>query len=299
MRVDEARDDGLAGDIDDPGFTRHADRAALPHRLDPVVAHQQVGILDHLVAAHRDDACAAQDGDALGDIARDLDLDPRLLRLEPRSVFLFLLFFFLGRLLALRPGRHRCPDAVIEGLGGAEIVGEEGVADRPVHGPPIGAPGRELSPQLGELARREGRVVGFGDGDGGCLADVGYRHHVDLVEDLGQRPVATGSHQYERGLGRLFGVWVFWPRHLDVLFLVGAVPTERDQPVGVAIGEDPKGVAGEMRGGDALRRTDHSGRAAVGGNPNEVLRAAGDAAGQRLAEGAGRAADRHDASAVG
>ena len=58
VRVDEARHDGPAADVDLLGVGRHLDRVGRPHRLDAAVAHHQHAVLDRVGARAVDDARA-------------------------------------------------------------------------------------------------------------------------------------------------------------------------------------------------------------------------------------------------
>ena len=69
VRVHEAGDDRLAGDVDDPCVVRHGHLAAGPDGRDAVVADDDVGVVDDFVALHGHDARAAKHRDALRDIA--------------------------------------------------------------------------------------------------------------------------------------------------------------------------------------------------------------------------------------
>ena len=96
--VHVARDDGAAADVEHGGVLRNGDRTARSHRLDPVVANDDVRVLDHLVSRHRDRASAPQHGDARRDIPRRLDQDPVLDGPVPLILFVFpgfLVFFLL------------------------------------------------------------------------------------------------------------------------------------------------------------------------------------------------------------
>ena len=163
--VHEARHDGAPGHVDHHGAIGNHHRPGRTHRFDPVVAHHDVGVFDHLVAVHGDRAPAPEHGQAFGNVAGRVDEHPELrgavlVLFVPRLVLglLFLSFPRLSLLLCfLRLLRSR--HAVLEGLGGIQVVDEVRVAQRPVHRAPVAAPGRKLAADVGQLTSREGRVV--------------------------------------------------------------------------------------------------------------------------------------------
>ena len=55
VAVDQAGDDGLAGDVDDPRAGRDGDPRARADRADAVAVDQDGAAVDHLVAVHGDD----------------------------------------------------------------------------------------------------------------------------------------------------------------------------------------------------------------------------------------------------
>ena len=219
-------------------------RAARADRDDAVPPHDDVGVVDHLVAPHRDHpsrragrrsrpGCRVSPPPARGSPParrRGRHRPPRLrcrlrhrsgpfvgslLRLVTRAVLLgvigrrlpfvrFVCCFFrsvlLGRrlLLGRRPGRLLgCPRRV-------EVVNEVRVPDRPVRAPPVGAPGRELTAHLGQLADGDGRTRRVRDRHDRRLAtDVGHGQRVEVVVHLRQGPLARRRHEHQRRGGRL------------------------------------------------------------------------------------------------
>ena len=77
-RVDEPRNDGLAGDVDDPRIGWTWARSGRTDRHDPIVANNHVGVLDDFPAIHRDGSGAAEHQALLRRIAPSPDPDPVL-----------------------------------------------------------------------------------------------------------------------------------------------------------------------------------------------------------------------------
>ncbi len=80
--VDEPRDDGLAGHVDDPRTSRH--RAPRADRHDAIVRDDDVAVVDDLVTLHGDDARTTQDHGAARNVPRDADRDIHPLRFVGR-----------------------------------------------------------------------------------------------------------------------------------------------------------------------------------------------------------------------
>ena len=187
--VDEPRDDGLAGHIDDPGI--RWGRPAGTDADDPLVLDDDIGVLDDLGPAHGDHFGAAEHHRSLGNIPLGGDPNP-----------------LLGREILIadpdrgvRPGRT---EAVVDRQAPGHVIGHEGVADRPVDGATIGAPRRELAADVGEFQSARGRAVDLGHRHRGHrTADLRNPHHIDVVPECGQGQVALRGHPDHVGAGTL------------------------------------------------------------------------------------------------
>ena len=165
VRVHESGDDRLACDIDHGRALGHVPRPGR-HRHDAVVGHDDVRVLDDLVAVHRDRARTAQHDR------------------PPRDV-------------AIRSNRELLLGGLVVGIGGGrvQVVGEERVAERPVHGAAVRAPGRELHAEFVQLPDGNRCRVGFGHVHRGeRRPEVRHGHGVEVVTDLGQCEVPPGRH---------------------------------------------------------------------------------------------------------
>ena len=237
-----------------------------------------------LVAVHGDGAPAAQHREASRDVARRLDRYPLLdgavafVLLLPGSVLVVILgrrfpsvVFFRGVLrgasgvlclirflrLVLLCG------ALLEGPGLVEVVDEMRVAQRPVHGPAVGAPGGELPADARHPAGRKGGVVGVGQVDRRGHPDARDGHRVDLPLQLDQGLIAPRRH-LDGGRGQALAEPAEGgAAHLQVLLLVRSVPTHRDELVRRPEQVDAVGALDEVRVRAPVGRRDERRRPAV------------------------------------
>ena len=196
VRVHEAREDGLPRDVDDPRVLRHGHLAPRGPPPRSVVHHHDVGVLDHLVAAHGDGAGAAQHRGRPRDVARGARRGSDAAvsgssgnasgSAEPR----------VGPYRRPPPcpaSRPRCPRAP------APRRGRRRRARCPIDQwtTAVAAPGGELPAHLGE--RRAGKAARSGSATEmvGALAPDRHGHHVEVVHHLRQRAVALGRHEHE------------------------------------------------------------------------------------------------------
>jgi hypothetical protein len=212
MGVHEAGEDGPTRHVDDLRTLRYIYSAAPADRRDAVAANHDVGVLDDLIPAHRDHAGSSEHSGAIGEITGSANRYPGLA--WPVGGFggcgagagqrcgdgvLSCTVYRRGR-DRIRNARKasRIADAVLGCAGTLEVEGEVGIADRPVHRTPVGAPGRELATNLRELACREGCARGVADRNGRGLPSH-HRHgdHVEVVDHLRDRLISGRRHHHQ------------------------------------------------------------------------------------------------------
>ena len=241
--------------------------AARTDALDAVVFDDDVGILQYLIAFHGHDRRSANHNRALRRLPRGFEihgdfLDAVVLLLELFGLFLglfiffhfvlllrvlwipvFLLAFFLFFLGRLESDR-------------AQRLAEEAGANGPGDGLSIVGPSEIVRADVGEPF---GGDCGLADVNGRRLAaHLGHGHHVELVHDVGQDPVAVGAHAHVvRGNG-LFGKVEPLALHLDVRAAVGTVVTKGDEPSSTGVQIDAVLFVCEVRFARAPRRNDQT-----------------------------------------
>ena len=269
MRVDQTGDDRLTRHVDDPGVRRYHYRTARPDSLYAVVSHDDVRVVDNLGANHGYHPRTPQNDHTLGKVPCGCDPDADLAGLVARRFAIVFTFFF-----GLALSRF---DAVVERTGGVEIVGEVGVRKRPVDNATIAPPRGKLATYVGQLASRELSVRRFRNGDGRSLTtDDGNRDHVDMVVDEGEGLVSHRRHENHARVVRLGRPRRLCTSHLDVPFLVRAVPPNRNESILVVVQIDTIRVCREVRAGTTVQRRDHLCFTAVRRYPDEF----GDCAGR-------------------
>jgi hypothetical protein len=210
VRIDEAGHDRAAGDVDDARARGHLDLPRAPTADDAVVADDDVGVLDDLVAAHGDRAAAAQHAVPSGMSRVRGDRDARLLGLVSR------------RRACAAPRDGACRAAAVESVAAvsraavshasprarvqprrcrrtpsrAQVVDDVRIADRPVHLRPSAFHAGNWPPM--SVSLRAGNCRLAPDGDGRVVAaDHGHRHDVHVVVDLRERLVAGRGHAHD------------------------------------------------------------------------------------------------------
>ncbi len=99
MNVDEAGNDGGAGQIDHLGIRWNGNSTVFPDGSDTVIFHDNVGVGDDVIAVHGNYLRAAQHNGSGGMMARELERNGDFLR------FRLLFLFFVGSGLCVR---RRC-----------------------------------------------------------------------------------------------------------------------------------------------------------------------------------------------
>src|SRR5258705_11919892 len=100
MNVDEARDDGLVGHVEDFGVRRHPHGGLLADGYDAIVLDDDVGVFQDFIGVHRNDARTTKNRGARWHVAGKLQIDSDFFWMQFwQFFFLFLLLFgaFLPR----------------------------------------------------------------------------------------------------------------------------------------------------------------------------------------------------------
>ena len=173
-----------------------------------------VGVLDDLVALHRDGAAAAQQNRAPRRIAvadhGDAHLVGQVGRLRLGRVALGAVRLGAGRgarrndRRAVTPrreqlGARRRLHGIVDDLRAIEIVRPDRVGQRPHDLLAVGRPRRELTADVVELLHRHDGVRRIGDRHRGRRrADLWHRDEIDVHADVRDRLIAGGRHHDER-----------------------------------------------------------------------------------------------------
>ena len=163
--VHEAGGDRLAGDVDLLRARRNGEGAARADGGNAVVGDDDVALLDDARATHGDDACAAQHGGRVRDVARCIEANARLHGLVGRQWRTSASSAATGGVArgigcgggAGRVGRaHR----ILEGDRARHVVHHVRIADGPVNAVAVTAPVRKLRADVRELSRRKCLTAG-------------------------------------------------------------------------------------------------------------------------------------------
>ena len=292
--------DRLARDVDHPRALRHLTRRAAPTADDAVVADHDVGVLDDLVALHRDrrarrgaraTPCGMSRGTRMTTVqlgaARSAASRSESSRALPAARRVLL------QHLALRL------DPAVEGAAAVQLVLEQRAAERPFHGLAVAAPGGELSADVGEPARRYGALLRILDRDDRRLApDLRHGHDVHVVARLHERLSPAGLMRARSGASPFS-----WSRSTGAVTRRcwrWSVPSQRidTRPLSPAHRKMRLVSLREVRLVLAPRGRDEGGGAPRGRQPHEIHRGALGAPARPRCAAARRPAHDDDAIAV-
>jgi len=96
VNVDEAGNDGFAGDVDDFGVGGDCEAAGFADGDDAIVFDEDVGVFEDVIAVHGDDASATEDGLAGGSVAGEGEIDGDDFGFQLGEFFLVVVFGRLG-----------------------------------------------------------------------------------------------------------------------------------------------------------------------------------------------------------
>src|SRR5215472_3295859 len=268
VNVNETGDDGLAGDVDDFRRGGNGDAAGFADGDDAIVFHYDVGVFEHVVTVHGDDARAAQHGLTGRRVTREGEIHGDDFGLQFGEFLLVLGFSFVGLPVFALCGGLCFLGRLFGGLGfffrgRGEfdlVVGQAEVRGAFGPGQGFAAVGEVavVGADFADFAERHGGFGDVYDQRFGARARDGEK--VSLIADLRECPLAVGADAHIVG-GIAFGMLGSgepgFADDLEDRAAIRAVIAQRDQTVfGIdvnAVGlRTEVGMAGAARGQDEI-----------------------------------------------